>query len=359
MATLKAVEQLQLDLLHVVQQRHRDDITPSPSAMDATLMEARLHAFYAKHNPDNNQNIAEIVRKFTGRERQLCEKLVKKYGEAPDFTSPGGSSDQIKDIKAVKAELIAELKYQRDFIPYALPRATKSFLDLRSAEFDALKALQAPTKLLKLPVPTSYPLDNIQKCRHLLPESDVNYQSLVSRLKKSRVSATEVKAAMMKKTIEKTSPSLFEQLADTYVDGPFRVLRRCFLERMKVFVVIRRVNSVRGTCFGFLKAFDKHMNLVLLDVMQEFISHNTHEKLRQEVRDGKRAASDAVFSAADRHRNRHVLAGAGGTQREYVKQLFIRGDNIVSVSAGFVNTSNIRPRNSSRPNMRRFPKMTR
>ena len=68
-------------------------------------------------------------------------------------------------------------------------------------------------------------------------------------------------------------------VTDTYLDGPFRVLRRCFLERMKVFVVIRRVNSVRGTCFGFLKAFDKHMNLVLLDVTQEFISHNTHEKL--------------------------------------------------------------------------------
>lgn len=137
------------------------------------------------------------------------------------------------------------------------------------------------------------------------------------------------------------------------------MLRRCFLERMKVFVVIRRVNSVRGTCFGFLKAFDKHMNLVLLDVTQEFISHNTHEKLRQEVRDGKRAMSDAVFSAANRQRNRHVLAGAGGTQRDYIKQLFIRGDNIVSVSAGFVNTFNNRPRNASKPNMRRSPTMPR
>ena len=64
------------------------------------------------------------------------------------------------------------------------------------------------------------------------------------------------------------------------------------------------------------------------------------------MRDGKRAMSDAVFSAANRQRNRHVLAGAGGTQRDYIKQLFIRGDNIVSVSA-------------FKPNMRRSPTMPR
>ena len=109
-----------------------------------------------------------IVRKFTGRERQLCEKLAKKYGEAPDFTSPGDSSDHIDDRKAERTGVIAKSQYQRDFVPYALPRATKSLLDLCSAEFDALAALQTPEKLLKLPVTTIYPLDNIQKCRHLV-----------------------------------------------------------------------------------------------------------------------------------------------------------------------------------------------
>jgi small nuclear ribonucleoprotein (snRNP)-like protein len=105
-------------------------------------------------------------------------------------------------------------------------------------------------------------------------------------------------------------------VADTYLDGPFRVLRRCFLERLRVLVVVRRINSVRGTCSGFLKAFDKHMNLVLLDATQEFVPLHTHERLLREVRDGNRSASDAVFSSADRRRNRRVLASAGGTQRE-------------------------------------------
>ncbi|KAG6614608.1 Ribonucleoprotein LSM domain [Phytophthora cinnamomi] len=316
--------------------------------METSQMEARLRAFYARHNPGNDQNIAEIVRKFAGRESQLCAKLFKKYGEAPDL-SPGGGQGAESRTKA--STLQAAVKYQWNFKPYELAAATDSPLDFRSAQFDAFKALQAPKKLLKLPVTTAYPLDNIQKCRHLLPESDANRQTLVARPKKTSPAAAEAKAAVAKKTsAAAAAPSLFEQLADTYLDGPFQVLRRCFLERMRVFVVVRRINSVRGTCSGFLKAFDKHMNLVLLDVTQEFVPHSTHERLLREVREGTRAASDAVFSVADHRRNQRVLASAGGTQREYIKQVFIRGDNVVSVSAVAGNNAERRGYGTARPN---------
>ncbi|RLN51853.1 hypothetical protein BBJ28_00016321 [Nothophytophthora sp. Chile5] len=204
--------------------------------MEPALMVARLRAFYAQHNPDNKQNIV----------------------------------------------------YQRDFQPYPLPTSSGGALDFRSAQFDALRALQAPSNGLRLPVTTAYPLDNIQKCRHL---------------------------------------------------GPFMVLRRCFLERTRVLVVVRRVNSVRGTCTGFLKAFDKHMNLVLLDVSQEYVPLTTHERLLRELREGKRVSSDAIFSATNPRRNRRLFANAGGTQRDYAKQFFIRGDNVVSVSAVVVSSS--------------------
>lgn len=108
------------------------------------------------------------MRKFAGREHHLCAKLLRKYGETPDLTSLGGSGDQVAITQAESAGLIAKVKYQRDFKPYALPNATESFLDLRSAKFNPLKALQAPKKLLKLPVTTACPLDNIQKCRHFV-----------------------------------------------------------------------------------------------------------------------------------------------------------------------------------------------
>ncbi|KAG7400481.1 hypothetical protein PHYBOEH_005509 [Phytophthora boehmeriae] len=304
-------------------------------------IEARLRAFYAEHNPGNEQNIAEIVRKFRGRERQLCAKLFKKYGVAPDLTAPKDDSDQVlaNDLNGKGASSTkSPCKYQRDFKPYTLPLASQSPLDLRSPKFDALQALQTPQKKLKLLV-AAYPLDNIQKCRHLLPKSDVNRQDLVVWPKKTTLSAADAKTKAVAKKTHATTPMLFDQLADTYLDGPFRVLRRCFLERMRVLVVVRRVNSVRGTCSGFLKAFDKHMNLVLLDVSHEYIPPSTHERLLREVREGKRSFSETVFSATDRRRNRVVLGSAGGIQHDYVKQLFIRGDNVVSVSAVIGNSA--------------------
>lgn len=279
------------------------------------------------------------MRKFAGRERQLCAKLYKKYGEAPDLLPGGGTSDQDALSKRADSVIYTNVAYQRDFKPYPLSEVSNSPLDFRSKHFDALKVFQTPRKLLTLPAPTAYPLDNIQKCRHLLPKSDINRQILTARPKKASLSAAEAKVVAIKKTSASAAPSLFEQLADTYLDGPFCVLRRCFLERLRVLVVIRRINSVRGTSSGFLKAFDKHMNLVLLDVTQEYIPLDTRKRLLREVQKGKRRAGDQVFSAANLQRNRRVLDGAGGVRREYVKQLFIRGDNVVSISAIVDNLS--------------------
>lgn len=107
------------------------------------------------------------------------------------------------------------------------------------------------------------------------------------------------------------------------MDGPFTVLRRCFLERRRVVVVIRRVNSIRGTCTGYLKAFDKHMNLLLMDVDESYVTHETHTKRLRDVRDGRVAASDALFSVAAPRRNRSF------TSHQHAKQLFVRGDNVV------------------------------
>ncbi|KAJ8576065.1 hypothetical protein ON010_g3143 [Phytophthora cinnamomi] len=269
---------------------------------------------------------AEIVRKFAGRESQLCAKLFKKYGEAPDL-SPGGGQGAESRTKA--STLQAAVKYQWNFKPYELAAATDSPLDFRSAQFDAFKALQAPKKLLKLPVTTAYPLDNIQKCRHL---------TLVARPKKTSPAAAEAKAAVAKKTsAAAAAPSLFEQLAgrDTGWLSSY-VLGRAFSSASSL--LSREDARVCGS------ASDQQY------VTQEFVPHSTHERLLREVREGTRAASDAVFSVADHRRNQRVLASAGGTQREYIKQVFIRGDNVVSVSAVAGNNAERRGYGTARPN---------
>ncbi|KAF1772115.1 hypothetical protein GQ600_4873 [Phytophthora cactorum] len=141
---------------------------------------------------------------------------------APDLTFADDTANEKVVTRAAGPGSYSNATYQRQFKVYALPKATDSPLDFRSAQFDALKALQTPKQQLKLPVATAYPLDNIQKCRHLvrlamrntgramgwrlielltskLPESDANRQTLVARPKKASPSAAETKAASVKK----------------------------------------------------------------------------------------------------------------------------------------------------------------
>ncbi|CAN0335539.1 unnamed protein product, partial [Laminaria digitata] len=52
--------------------------------------------------------------------------------------------------------------------------------------------------------------------------------------------------------------------------GPYSLLYRLHEEKRRASVMIRRVNSVRGTCTGLIRAFDRHMNLLLADVKEEY-----------------------------------------------------------------------------------------
>ncbi|TMW58663.1 hypothetical protein Poli38472_010222 [Pythium oligandrum] len=282
-------------------------------------MEARLRAFYAMVNPGNEQNIAEIVRKYRGKEAALCARLQKKYGKAPDLVS---ESTPTMDTKANPVKAVSA--YDPHYEVFKAVECEESPLDFRSSAFDALKALT--TASVKPLVSSVYPLDNIHKCRHLLPESDPNHQRLVTVTPKpvAPKPSTKTQAAASTDT-PPPADGFFSALADTYLDGPFTVLRRCFLERKRVQVVIRRVNSIRGTCSGFLKAFDKHMNLVLLDVTEVVIPFDVQLRREAARRDPTSQSTEPLFSVADPARNHRFIT------QNYAKQLFVRGDNVVMV----------------------------
>lgn len=46
------------------------------------------------------------------------------------------------------------------------------------------------------------------------------------------------------------------------IEGPSSCLREWMQKRIRVKVVTRSFKSVRGTCTGFIVAFDKYLNLV-------------------------------------------------------------------------------------------------
>lgn len=74
-------------------------------------------------------------------------------------------------------------------------------------------------------------------------------------------------------------------------------------------MIIRRVNSIRGMCRGFLKAVDKHMNLCLLDVYESILPQD----------------STTCPSLSVEYIEKNAM------ETKYSKQMLIRGDNVAMI----------------------------
>jgi len=103
--------------------------------------------------------------------------------------------------------------------------------------------------------------------------------------------------------------NVFEQIADEHsLGGPLGELRQYFASSAKIMVRIRRQHTLRGTCTGTLLAFDKHWNMVLKDVHEDY---TVYEPI---------ALPNKTINWVQVHKKR------------FVKQLFIKGDNVVIVA---------------------------
>lgn len=64
---------------------------------------------------------------------------------------------------------------------------------------------------------------------------------------------------------------LVEQVASRATcEGPFSVLHACRASQSRVRVMTRHGKGVRGVCTGVVVAFDKHLNLLLRDVEEDY-----------------------------------------------------------------------------------------
>lgn len=139
----------------------------------------------------------QIVAKYFGKEGQLAGKLQRRYGEAPRIPYLQQPPPQPTAASASTAAPAAASSAAASSLPSAATAAAAATgaaaveadddaasssssshkLDMTSPHFDPLLALQSPHPI-PLPCPDAAaapPLDNLSRCRHLLPPDDPEY----------------------------------------------------------------------------------------------------------------------------------------------------------------------------------------
>ncbi|KAL4856350.1 Small nuclear ribonucleoprotein Sm D-like protein [Chlorella vulgaris] len=198
-------------------------------------------------------------------------------------------------------------------------------LDFFSPLFNPARALAAAA--LHLPVPTARPLDNVYKCRSMLPSDHWDAWKDPHRAGKSKEAqeaAQREKSRLsymhqqQERQQRKTNP--LDQIAEHVRAGPLLLLKRCYQQRSRVRVDTRHARGVRGSMEGVLVAFDKHTNLVLREVEERYTVLLRVQRVKPPLPGG-----------SGRERVRWVRQQEH--RRRQLRQVFVRGDSVVLVAA--------------------------
>eukprot|EP00467_Chlorarachnion_reptans_P013924 CAMPEP_0114517238 /NCGR_PEP_ID=MMETSP0109-20121206/17780_1 /TAXON_ID=29199 /ORGANISM="Chlorarachnion reptans, Strain CCCM449" /LENGTH=212 /DNA_ID=CAMNT_0001697731 /DNA_START=131 /DNA_END=769 /DNA_ORIENTATION=- len=174
--------------------------------------------------------------------------------------------------------------------------------DFRSARFDPLVALKDPNA--RPPVESVRARNNIFECRDLLPTTNEHFiqRKLPSRGKDSPVSQSAHLQSKSRGVISKFSKKFREPLPiacvsdhfsesmglrdkwkarkDGRIFGPLSVLTNLFSAKKRVLVLIRGDRILKSTITGYLRAFDKHMNLILVDAQETLVKPGSRRSPR-------------------------------------------------------------------------------
>ena len=164
----------------------------------------------------------------------------------------------------------------------------QSNIDFFSENFDPVVALSRPgvvracihyrTVILdccQVPPVASAPLeDNISCCRKLLPgyvkptNPETNKSKVSSKSWRLNRVEVNVTAEDGRRAIANLNAEIQNRISDKSPLGWLKACTTAGGARCKVW--IRRRNSVRGTCTGCVVSFDKHFNLLMSEVVEEF-----------------------------------------------------------------------------------------
>ena len=223
-------------------------------------------------------------------ERAASDFLPSAHDAIPSSSAPSGDADDLPRGGAGSVRMDAFEETLR-LIPLPEGADEALRLDFKSRYFDPARALAAKQPALDPPRKVR-PLENVRRFRRLLPTNDPARLEL-SRSRKDfsavpgRSVTDETKtladraaaAANARDRAEKFRaqgeaararvPVLETLLQESVKEkGPLSLLARAMEERRRVRVRTRHASGVRGEAYAYVKAFDRHLNLILADVTE-------------------------------------------------------------------------------------------
>jgi small nuclear ribonucleoprotein (snRNP)-like protein len=120
--------------------------------------------------------------------------------------------------------------------------------------------------------------------------------------------------------------------------GPMSVLAKCVSDGTKVRVMLRGAVSMRGSCTGYVVAFDKHWNLAIVDVDETFTRkrhgkasvRELEDELAEKLSVGEKASTRTEVVGASVLR---VIKQRRKTElcERHVPQMVLRGEHVAAI----------------------------
>lgn len=327
-------------------------------------LRVRLEAYYSLIAPEViatetawRTRFEQIWTKFGGTddgERKLAAKLANKYGWTVRLlvaSSAGKGNTTTDDGGDTKQEAVIEQRIE-DWYNLTKDEMGSGNVCFLSNQFDPVAALSnrmTPQVDAVNPWIAACPiLDRVDQFRTYLPPDDPQYRRPAITTKKRQRSDTKEVPPQSK------PPTCFASIANHYQTGPLSILYEALVHRHRIRVVIRYVNGIRGTLTGNVLAFDKHMNLILKDVEENYTPRfvtttvsgddddpniqGTLSNVEMEVQrrmNGIRDVSTTTTtttSSVDEIPNHHNHPNHWWSNRHrHMAQIMVRGDTVVLV----------------------------
>lgn len=208
-------------------------------------------------------DLEKIVKKYQRRQHLLLTDLSSKY------QLPLAKDVHINEVHRIVKNFDVPASYTRllhlngQAVEYDITK------DPTSVAFDA-GAVLADRGSLFTAKPTSQLFDNLSKATQIVPGFTRQKPVQPKEPKRSELQSNEKHVHLFHKiALRSTEPPPMQDTGATS-RSPFSTIYELMKSHAKAKIIVRRFNRIRGHIVGFIRAFDKHFNMVLSDVDETF-----------------------------------------------------------------------------------------